>query len=447
MRVAEVARIGKVQLHSTGSNRLAEARNGIQTEGNASLADGYFEHQFENGLKLLVEPVRAVKSAAFSFLIPGGVAHEPDAKRGLANLVCSVLPRGAGDLDSRAFAGALDNLGVQRSESTDVLHASYTAATLATQIEPALRLTVEMLRRPRLEPHQVEFCRQSIFQELESIEDEPASKLLIELREKGLPAPLGRPTLGDEESVAELTGADVAEYFRTVYQPRGAVLGVAGAVEFAQIRDVVGQMVESWTPGSAPSAKIADWSQVRQHLPSDKSQTHIGVLFPAVSSRDPDFFEAHGAVGVLSGGMSSRLFTEVRERRGLCYSVSASLYALRDLGVVLAHAGTTNERAQETLDVLLAELKRLKDGIGEDEVQRVRAGLKSSLVMQEESMSARASILARSWYNLGRVRTLAEVSRAVDRLSPQSILGYLDRHPVERFSVVTLGPQPLEVTL
>jgi predicted Zn-dependent peptidase len=159
----------------------------------------------------------------------------------------------------------------------------------------------------------------------------------------------------------------------------------------------------------------------------------------------PDFYVARGAVSVLSGGMSARLFTEVREKRGLCYSVSASYQTFKDIAAVLCYAGTTNERAQETLNVTLRELARLKDGIEEDEVERVRAGLKSALIMQEESTSSRAGTIASDWFQLGRVRTLEEIQAAIDGLTPDSIADYARRYPPRSPTLVTLGPQPLKI--
>src|SRR5260370_21230165 len=148
------------------------------------------------------------------------------------------------------------------------------------------------------------------------------------------------------------------------------------------------------------------------------------------------------AVNVLHGGMSARLFTEVREKRGLCYAVWASYQTFKDRGSVVCYAGSTNERAQETLDVTLQELKRLQEGIEPEEVDRVKAGLKSSLIMQEESTSARAGTLASDWYFLGRVRGIAEIQSAIDSLTPSSIVAHLRRCPPRDFTIVTLGPKP-----
>ncbi len=177
----------------------------------------------------------------------------------------------------------------------------------------------------------------------------------------------------------------------------------------------------------------------------ESNQTQVGIGFESLPYRDPDYFQAWGAVGVLSGGMSSRLFTEVREKRGLCYTVYATHHTLRDRASVLCYAGTSADRAQETLDVMLAELIRLAKGIEPEELSRLKARIKSALIMQQESSSARSSAIARDWYHLERVRTLDEVGALVDGLTRESINAYLAAHPPRDFTIVTLGPKPLEV--
>ncbi|HXT59352.1 MAG TPA: insulinase family protein, partial [Pirellulales bacterium] len=182
----------------------------------------------------------------------------------------------------------------------------------------------------------------------------------------------------------------------------------------------------------------------RDHLQHDSNQTQIGIAYPSVAYRDADYYQASAAIGVLSGGMSSRLFTEVREKRGLCYTVYATHSTLLDRGSVFCYAGTSAERAQETLDVTLAEVIRLSDGIEPGELDRLKARIKSGLIMQQESSSARSGSLVRDWYYLGRVRTLDELGAIVEALSPDSINAYLAKHRPGDFTIVTLGPKPLE---
>src|SRR5207244_6328669 len=171
----------------------------------------------------------------------------------------------------------------------------------------------------------------------------------------------------------------------------------------------------------------------------------IAFAYASVPIGDADYYVAMAAVNVLSGGMSARLFTEVREKRGLCYSIWASYQTFKDRASVLCYAGTTNERAQETLDVTLGELQRLVDGVSAEEVERVRAGLKSSVIMQEESTSARAAALASDWYYLRRVRPMEEIQAAIDGLTPEAIVAHVQQYPPRDMTVVTLGPKPLKL--
>jgi predicted Zn-dependent peptidase len=152
-----------------------------------------------------------------------------------------------------------------------------------------------------------------------------------------------------------------------------------------------------------------------------------------------------GAVGVLSDGMSSRLFTEVREKRGLVYTVYASCHSLLDRGSVFAYAGTTTDKAQETLDVLLGELQNITAGIRDDELKRVKAHLKTSIIMQQESSRSRAGSIAGDWYHLGRVRPMAELQGILNSLTAETINRYLAENPPGKFTVVSLGEKELEV--
>ena len=181
------------------------------------------------------------------------------------------------------------------------------------------------------------------------------------------------------------------------------------------------------------------------HIDHESNQTHVGVSYRNVPYSDEDYFQSYGAVGVLSGGMSSRLFSEVREKRGLCYTVSASCETTRKQGSVVCYAGTTADRAQETLDVVVAELVRLQEGVRDEELQRLKARIKSSLIMVQESSTARSSQMAYDWYHLNRVRRLDELSALIDGLTCDSINQYLADNPPSDFRVVTLGAKALEM--
>lgn len=399
----------------------------------------------DNGLVLVAEPMPWLESAAFSLLVPAGSVYDPDDRAGLSGFTCEMALRGAGSRDSRQFITDMDNLGVDRSENVTAAFSSYSGATLAAQLPQAIGLYADVVRSPHLPADQIEAGRQVVLQELSSIEDDPAHKVMLELRQRHYPHPWGRSPQGDLEALQAITIDEIRQHHQRVYRPRGTILAVAGKFNWDALCDEVEDLFGDWQVADCDAPGEGQRGPKIDHLHSDTNQTQIGVSYDSVPYSHPDYFTAWGAVGALSGGMSSRLFTEVREKRGLCYSVSASYNTLRTRGSVMCYAGTSSERAQETLDVLIGELIRLAEGIEQHEIDRLKARIKSALVMQQESSSARSSSIARDWYLLGRTRTLDEVGELIDGLTLETINAYLEANPPRDFTIVTLGPQPLEV--
>jgi predicted Zn-dependent peptidase len=409
------------------------------------VAQEVHQHTFANGLTLLAERMEHVRSAALNFLVPAGCVYDPPGGAGMASVLAAMITRGAGDRDSRELSLALDNLGLDRDESVGSMHLRFWGATLAQNLPAALEIYADIIRRPLLPTEEIDAVRALALQDLQGLEDEPRQKVLVELRRRHYPPPLGHDRHGTQQSLEALTVDQVRGQFHKMFGPRGTILSVAGNIEWKSLRDQVDRLFGDWTGPERPPLKMGKAAGGRAHLKKDTTQTQIAIAYPSVPFGDPDYYAAQGAVQVLSGGMSARLFTEVREKRGLCYAVWASYQTFKDRASVLCYAGTTNERAQETLAVTLEEVVRLKDGIAREEVERVQAGLKSSLIMQEESTSARAGALASDWYFLGRVRSLEEIQNAINSLTPRKIVNHLQRHPPRDFTLVTLGPKPLRL--
>ena len=402
-------------------------------------------HQLANGLTLLAEPVATAESAAFTLMVPCGSSNDPVDRLGLSNILCDMVMRGAGDRDSRALINDLEVLGVERGESVGISQTSFSGATLADNLLDALTIYADIVLRPQLPADQLDAAKMVCLQEIHGVEDEPSQKLMDELRRRTYPDPWGRTSHGNEAGVEASTAAEVQAQWAANFRPNGAILGVAGKIDWDQLVELVESQFGAWNPVDAikpTETKVADSSP---HTDFEGNQCHIGISFPSVPYSHAKYLQAWAAVGVLSGGMSARLFTEVREKRGLCYSVSASLQTQRERASVMCYAGTTSERAQETLDVTYGELIRLREGVLQSELQRLKARIKSGLIMQQESTSARSGSIARDWYHLGRVRTLDELGRQVDELSAHSINAYLDEHPPADFTFATLGPQALKI--
>ena len=401
-------------------------------------------HRFANGLQLLAEPIDSARSLALTMLLPAGTAAEPDDQLGIGSIVSEMICRGAGELDAKAHSDALDRLGVQRSTSVRSIHQTVGATMIATKLHEALPLLMDMVLRPRLEASALEPSRDLALQSLDALEDEPQEKAFIELLRRHMPEPLGRSHLGRRRDLEVLDLEQVRRFRRERFVPDGAILGFAGRIDWPQLKDEVESQLADWQ-GTAdePTARNGP---IRGHafVEAESAQVHIGIAYDAVPETDEKSILQHAAAAILSGGMSGRLFTEVRERRGLCYSVFASYAGQRDRGAVLSYAGTTTPRAQETLDVLVGELRRLGDGIEEDEFRRAIVGMKSRLVMQGESTGARAGAIVSDQYIFGCPRPLEELAAKVDAVKLDDLRQFISANRPGQMTIVTIGPQALE---
>jgi len=401
--------------------------------------------QFTNGLTLLVEPMRHVQSVSFSILTPAGTVSEPANANGTAAALCDLLTRGAGGLDSRKLSGALDFLGVQRHESVGWNFITLNGATLAENLGKVLPIYARILRAPHLEDEQFPAVMSGIEQSLLAEEDEPQRKVFTELRRLCYDSPWNRPNDGTLDELAAISMDGIRRHYSDCVRPNGTLIGVAGNVNPQQVRELVDSCFGDWQPVRESTVSRTRRTESYRHCEHAATQTHIGLAYEAVPYGHPDYYAAWAAVSILSGGSSSRLFTEVREKRGLCYSVDANLHSLLTEGRVLAYAGTTTHRAQETLDVMVAEMQKLSAGVEPAELSRCLARAKSLLIMQQESTGARASSIARDWFHLQRMNSLADVRAALEALTPEQIADYARRYPADHLVVLTIGNEPLSV--
>jgi predicted Zn-dependent peptidase len=401
---------------------------------------------YPNGLVLVAVTRPGVQSASFSLLVPAGAAFEPEERGGTATMLAEWITRGAGNRDSRALLTALDNLGVSHSESAATVHTSLSAATLGRNLIPALEIIADVLRRPHLDDEEVEPIRALTLQSLQSLDDDPGSKVIYELRRRHFPDPWGRAAPGTPEGVEAVTPDDLRAFFASYYRPNGAILAVAGALDWPRLRDTVGHLLGDWPSHPEPALAVHPAGPKRDHIIKDTQQIQIALAYPSATVSSPDYYLARAATAILGGYASARLFTEVREKRGLCYSVYAGYESFKDRAAVLCYAGTSADRAQETLDVTLAEITRLaRSGVEAEELEMMRAGLKSTLIMQQESTMSRSGSLASDWYYLGRVRPLAEISGSLDALTPDAVGAFAARQGFDDLTILTLGPKALVV--
>ena len=400
-------------------------------------------HQFANGLTLIGQPMPWLQSAAFAVSVPAGSRYDDKEKVGTANFLCEMVQRGCGDYDSRQFVEALQMLGVDFSSSAGNYHTHFGGALIASELLPALRITADVLRRPHLPESQLEEGRMVCLQEIAATADDLPQKAMSRMKARFYGDPDGRNSDGTIESIQSITLEDLQNSHQRFYQPDGLIIAVAGQFDFSSVVDEVGKLFDDWQSNPSPKVEQTPPSKGVEHIQFDSEQTHIVVGFDGCTHSDENYYLNRCAIGVLSDGMSSRLFSEVREKRGLCYSVFATNHSVKESAGVFCYSGTTAARAQETLDVIVEQLRELGAGVTEAELKRLKIQIRSGLVSQQESCRARANAINSSWFHLGRVRTLDEILDNINSMTVEKVNDYLSKHPPADFSLVTLGSEAL----
>lgn len=401
-------------------------------------------HRFENGLTLVHQELAYLPSVSLDLLLPVGAVNDPEGAVGSTAVLVEWLERGAGERSAKALSDAFDAMGVRRGSGAGVESTAFNASLLAETLPQTLALYADIVQRPQLEDATFENAKRVILEDLASLEDNPSQRLMLALMRRYFASAQGRSSYGEAADVRALTAPALRADFAKRFSPQGAILSLAGGISWEAAKDLVGEHFGAWQGEGMANTEVVVQGAGAQHLQAATAQTQIGLAYAGVAPQDPNWYHNALAVAVLSKGMGSRLFREVREKRGLVYSVSASNRALKNYGYTVAYAGTTPQRAAETLAVLSEELRALRAGVSAEELARARTGLLSSLIMENESSGGVAGALARNTLLFGAPRSLSEVKAALEAVSLTALNDFLAARPEPEFTVVTLGPEVLE---
>ncbi len=399
-----------------------------------------FDRTLANGLRVVAEPMPWLATVSLVLLLPIGSANDPADGVGSAAILSEWLQRGAGERDARAHAAALDALGVRRGGGVGRETLSLSAAFLTRDAAAVLPLLADVVRAPGLRDETFEGVRALALQDLAASFDSPAQRVAEALVAAYFVSPHGRSVYGEREHLERLTAAAVRTDAEARLGPEGAVLAVAGAFDAETFTASLEDAFGSWSGAARALPEPRRRPPHEQRVEADSAQVQIAMATPLVGLGDPGWYPQQLALAVLDGNMGARLFSEVREKRGLVYSVSAATQVVREHAYLVARAGTTPERAAETIEVVAAEIRRLRDGVERDEFERAAVQLRASLVMSGEASGARASRLASDVLHLGRPRLLTEVDAALAALTLDEVNEHLAAAPEPDFTTVTLGP-------
>ena len=409
-----------------------------------NLPPNYFYHRLPNGIEMIGQYMPSLSSITFGFQLDAAVINEPEEKQGLAHLFEYMLFEGTKQKDARALNEAFESLGARKGASTGLETSQVWAQIVNTKFDATLQLINELLLTSTFPKEELEQMRSIILQEIRRRDDEPMSRIFELVRANFYRGTaLGRPILGTSESVNELQRQDLQAFWKARYQPENTLFAIAGKFDWDHVVEQMQRLFGDWIGHAEnspeqrpePAANIALEHQ-------EGKQEHLALMAPFPNYTDPDYYAAMAVSEVLGGNMASRLFVEVREKRGLVYGISAGLASNKHIGGMRIYAGTTPEQGRECLQVIVDELRKLEqDGITADELARAKVQLKSENVMRSEGSGARMGAISRSWWYERKLRTIQEVKEAIDAVTQEQVLQVLRRFsPLNPLTVAAIGP-------
>lgn len=395
-----------------------------------------------NGLRVVSHTMPEVETVSLGIWVGAGSRSEAQAEHGVAHFLEHMAFKGTARRSARDIVEEIEAVGGDLNAATSVDSTAYYARVLPKDVPLALDILSDIILKPRFDETELRRERDVILQEIAASLDSPEDIVYDFVSEAAYPdQPVGRPILGTAQSVSGFDRQHLGTYLAAHYHAPNMVLTAAGAVDHAALVAEAERWLAALPAEGSPEPQSAIYTGgVRQSgKPFEQTQLMLGLEAPPY--HHADYFPAQILAGALGGGMSSRLFQEVRERRGLCYSVYAFSTGLTDSGMFVIHAAGAPEKADELFAVIRGELERAAErGFNEAEVDRVRAQLKMGLLAGLESSSARAEQLARHVLFHGRVLTTSELIERIERVEIADLQAMVERVLASPLSLATVGP-------
>ena len=399
------------------------------------------------GIEYGIVPLPTRHVVAMQFRVLSGVANEPDGKAGLARMLEQTIDMGTAHRDARELSDAFDAIGASSSSYTGRETTTFGCTTLPEHFDEAINLHAEMLREPTFPEDKLKVNLDLALQELSALEDDPQALTGRLISKQAYGSVLGRHPLGTRESIASMSRDDLVNQWRTTFQSGRMIVSVAGAIEPQHAKDKLEQAFAGF--GDAAKAgrepHPVTFSPGINHQEKETEQQQIALCWPGVDATHELFPAQQLTLGILSGGMSGRLFTEVREKLALCYWVGAWQETPRGSGMIFMGASTTPARCHETYDALLREVDRLAHDLTEEELDRAVTGVLAQRETRGESTRAKCSEIASDVFFYGRPVPTEEKNARIKAVGLEQIAHYLANVPRDELCVVTLGPRAMNV--
>ena len=378
-----------------------------------------------NGITLLTEAMPHVRSVAVGVWLKRGSRHETPVQSGISHFIEHMVFKGTKNRSAEVIAAQVDSIGGHMDAFTAKEYASFHLKVLDEHLPLAVDILGDIAMNPLFDPSEMTKEKKVIFEEINMVEDTPDDLVMELYTEAFWPRhPLGRPILGTKSSVSRFRRAELAAFFKSVYRPGNIVIAAAGHLEHGATSRLVRRHFGELAPGGRshnggpprPASRIVTRSK------KELEQVHLCLGTPAYPQAHEDRYGVYILNTVLGGSMSSRLFQNVREKRGLVYSISSGVSAYSDAGTLTIYAGTGLDSVDEVVRLSLEELRRMKgEALPADELRRAKDHLKGSLMLSLENTGSRMSHMARQEIYFGRAFKLDEILSGIESVTADDV--------------------------
>lgn len=406
-----------------------------------ALLNGIELTRLANGMTVATDSMAGVDTASLGVWVGAGTRHETPAINGVAHLLEHMAFKGTEQRSARDIAVEIEAVGGVLNAYTSREHTAYYARILAGDMPLAMDILADILQRSTLEEAELTRERTVVLQEIGQAEDTPDDIVFDYFQETAYPnQALGRPVLGTADTVSNMQRDEIRGYLRRHYTGERMILAAAGKVDHAALVAAAERLFAGLPNSNAEPAEAARYVGGDRRESRDLEQVHLVMGFDGIGYRDEDYYAATVYSTLLGGGMSSRLFQEVRERRGLVYSIYTFAAPYSDGGLFGIYAGTGPEQLKELIPVVCEEIRRTPATLDKAEIDRARAQLKAGILMARESSSSRCEQLAQQLLVYGRPVPTDEIMAKVEAVDAAAIARVARRIATAPLTMTTLGP-------
>ena len=405
------------------------------------MSDAIRVETLPSGLTVVTEEMPRVETVSFGAYVSTGTRHETAAENGVSHFLEHMAFKGTETRTAVQIAEEIEAVGGHINAYTAREQTAYYVKLLKEDIALGANIIGDILTHSSFEPEELERERGVILQEIGQANDTPDDIIFDHFQEAAFPdQPMGWPTLGTEKVIRSMPRHALTNYMRTHYGTRNIVVAATGKLKHDEVVRLTETHFADLPTSPVPAAVPSDYRGGEFREARDLDQVHIVLGFPAVSYSDPDFYASMMLSTLLGGGMSSRLFQEIREKRGLVYSVYAFTAPAADSGLFGIYAGTGESEAEELMPVTLEELRRVQHDVTETELQRARAQAKASILMSLESTGSRCEQLARQLQVYGRIVPVQEMVDQIEAVRTEDVCRAAARIFRAKPTLAVLGP-------